>query len=147
MLLDKIKADQLVARKAKDGIKASLLTTLYSEAINVGKNDGNRLSTDEEVIGVIKRFMKSANENKHIYTESHNELKLMEINNELDILSQYLPQTLTEDEIKLAIENLFKNGFEQLPSEMGKIMKQLKVQYGTALDGNTASKVLRSLLY
>ena len=58
MLLNKIKADQLAARKAKDGLATALLTTLIGDAEMVGKNAG-RLVTDEEVVAVIKKFIKN----------------------------------------------------------------------------------------
>ena len=48
-LFSQIKADQLAARKAKDGLKATLLTTLIGELTAIGKNDGNREVTDAEV--------------------------------------------------------------------------------------------------
>lgn len=42
MLIVKIKHDQLVARKNRDQIESTLLTTLIGEADMVGKNNGNR---------------------------------------------------------------------------------------------------------
>ena len=50
MLINQIKSDALEARKARQTNTATLLTTLYSEASMVGKNDGNRESTDAEVL-------------------------------------------------------------------------------------------------
>lgn len=62
MLIVKIKHDQLVARKNRDQIESTLLTTLIGEADMVGKNNGNRDPFDEEVISVVKKFLKGVNE-------------------------------------------------------------------------------------
>ena len=54
MLINQIKSDALIARKARKIDTATLLTTLYSEASMIGKNLGNRESTDQEVLQVIE---------------------------------------------------------------------------------------------
>ena len=53
MLIENLKEDQLIARKNRDQIKATLLTTLIGEAEMVGKNTGNRSPFDEEVVSVF----------------------------------------------------------------------------------------------
>ena len=62
MLLETINQDRNEARKMKYTATATLLTTLYSEAQMVGKNDGNRETTDAEVVAVIKKFVKNIDE-------------------------------------------------------------------------------------
>jgi hypothetical protein len=57
-LIQTIKADQVQARKARSA-SASILTTLIGEAEMIGKNAGDRESTDEEVIAIIKKFIKN----------------------------------------------------------------------------------------
>ena len=47
-ILNTIKNDNVTARKSRDIITSSLLSTLYAEAVNVGKNDGNRETSDKE---------------------------------------------------------------------------------------------------
>ena len=48
-LLAQLKKDSLLARKAADGVRATLLSTLIAEAEMVGKNAGNRESRDDVV--------------------------------------------------------------------------------------------------
>ena len=69
MLIEKIKEDSLRARKDRNTWKANLLTTLYAEASMIGKNKGNRVSTDEETTAVITKFLKNAQETKTVLTE------------------------------------------------------------------------------
>lgn len=147
MLIEQLKSDQLKARKEKNEISTSLLTTLYSEAANVGKNKGNRLSEDDEVIAVIKKFIKSANENKEIYTKAQNKERIDVIVKELEILNSYLPKALTADEVKAACQDVVNvQNLDKTPSSMGKIMKELKVRFGSQLDGAMASQVIKEFL-
>lgn len=147
MLLDTLKADQLAARKEKNEVATSLLTTLYSEAVNVGKNKANRASTDDEVISIVKKFIKSANENKDIYTKSNNTDRIQVIEKELTILNSYLPQGVTPEEVKSAsLEIMAQLNLDKNPSSMGKIMKELKTRFGSTLDGAVASVVIKEIL-
>lgn len=147
MLLEKLKNEQLAARKNKEAVAVSLLTTLYSEAVNVGKNDGNRQTTDDEVISVVKKFIKSAMENKEIYTKSSNLEKLSLITQELVLLQEYLPETVSDEKIKLATLKIIADlSLPKNSASMGRIMKELKSQFGSSLDGGVASKLIKELL-
>ena len=61
-LLTQLKKDSMLARKAVDRVRATLLSTLIGEAEMVGKNAGNRESTDEEVQQMIRKFLKNNQE-------------------------------------------------------------------------------------
>jgi len=61
-LLAQLKKDSMLARKAADSVRATLLSTLIGEAEMVGKNAGNRESTDDEVQQTIRKFLKNNQE-------------------------------------------------------------------------------------
>lgn len=148
-LLSKIQKDQIQARtsKQRDEVAVSLLTTLFSEAANVGKNQGNRESTDDEVVAVVKKFVKVAEQNLEIYEKAGKEEAVSQIKSELAILSNYLPKAPSVDEIKLVISNVFsEQGLAKEASSVGRVMKELKAQYGSALDGALASKLIKEFL-
>lgn len=105
MLLNTIKEAQLQARKNQD-VSAKLLTTLYSEALVPGKNNGNRESTDDEVMTVIKKFIKGIDESILTYTRASATLyadrdeRVSKLIAEKQVLEAFLPKQLTDDEIK-----------------------------------------------
>lgn len=150
-LLAQIKKDQLQARKDRDSVKAALLTTLIGEASMPGKNDGNRESTDEEVVATVKKFVKNTNE---LLKALHGEGGLAPTNvaasatasMELAILESYLPKQLTEAELTHIIASL-KNEFTIADAKgMGKIMGALKERFGGTYDGALASKLVKAAL-
>ena len=139
-LIQQIKQDQLTARMDKSTIKAVLLTTLYSEASNVGKNDGNRESTDDETIKTIQKFLKGVNETiAYLEKSGTNPDALANVMVEKGILDAYLPKMASEDDIRSAVAELKAGG----AANMGDIMKGLKQKFGATLDGKLASQLAK----
>lgn len=143
-ILNRIKEDQISARKIKATAKVDLLTTLYSEAFMIGKNDGGRASTDAEVIAVIKKFIKNINECLAVDLQPAVRAAY-EV--ELEILNEYLPKQLTEDEIRSIINSLqitAKASSKKL--EMGEIMKYFKENHAGLYDGRFLSLMSKEML-
>lgn len=145
MLIENLKEDQLVARKNRDQIKATLLTTLIGEAEMVGKNSGNRAPFDEEVVSVVKKFLKGVNETIVILNKSGHDSSQFE--KEREILDSYLPKQLTFDQILTMIESAVLDGtIIKDKSFKGSAMKWLKIHYSGQYDGRIAAEVLDRLV-
>jgi len=143
-LILQIKKDQLQARKNSQTAEATLLTTLLGEAAMIGKNAGNRETTDEEVVAVIKKFVKNNTELMG-YAEAESNAYLS-AKDENALLSQYLPSQMTEDELREAVQSRIIALDEISPKLMGSVMKWLKDNYAGQYDGGLASKVVKELL-
>lgn len=138
MLLEKIKADQMVARKERNAEKAAALTTLFAEAANVGKNKANRDSTDDEVIGVVKKFIDNVNIClQHAKTEESKQTYLCE----LEWYKAYQPSQLSEAELRSVISAAMSEN-----KNMGTIMAYLKQNFSGAYDGKMASTLIKEML-
>lgn len=135
-LFQTLKNDQLQARKDRDSATASLLTTLIGEAAMVGKNDGNRESTDSEVLATIKKFVKNINESLAVRNDAA-------LQHEKTILESYLPVQLTDTDLRLIIYDLVTS---QSTSNMGSVMQVLKTKFNGRYDGKVASTIVKELL-
>lgn len=150
-LLNQIKADSLEARKAGAKNSAALLTTLYSEAAAVGKNNGNRESTDEEVIKVVRRFVKNNDETLGHLREVQAGLadnEIAKVSAELTILRSYLPAELTDENIQEAIAYVVQpNGPETYMAPNLKMMPHVKAyidnKWPRAYDGKRVSEIVK----
>ncbi len=145
MLLNQIKADQLTARKTKQSLKTSLLTTLLGELETDSKAKKSTEITDEKVIAKIKKFCKSLYEVVEVTSieDKRNSMALIE----LQILESYLPKQFTEEELKVAVANcIVSAGVETSPKNMGIVMKELKSHYDGQYDGKMASQIVKQLL-
>jgi len=132
-LINKIKENQLIARKARDPIISTLLTTLLGEASMPGKNDGNRDSTDAEVVKVIKKFIKNAKETNLVFPNKALSLEIL-------ILTEYLPKQLTERELYSIIPNL---DIETI--SVPNVMKALNAKYSGLFDSKVAVEIVRKI--
>ena len=132
-LMNVIKEKQIAARKA--GLtEASLLTTLLGEAAVIGKNAGNRETTDSEVVAVVKKFVKNIDETVTALTERGVDATTFLA--ERTVLEQFLPMQLSEN----ALREVAK-----CQPNMPAFMKHLKENFAGKYDGKLASTVAKSV--
>ena len=139
-MIKRIKKEQLNARKHKDKLKISVLTALLSEITAIGKNAGNRETTESEAISVIKKFKKNLQETIKVVKD---ELKLKELNEEMCIYDSFLPKVLTEEETEKIVQNILSK--IENPN-IGSVMGALKNEHVEGLDMATANKIIRKKL-
>jgi len=143
MLLDQIKSDSLAARKAKDAQRATLLVTLYSEAAKVGKDAGNRDSTDDEVLKTVKKFLKGVEDSLAVLKDP---AAIAQAQFEQGVLQAYLPQMVEGDALVAVIQDIVNAQPAKDARAMGAVMKELKARLGTRYDGAQASAMVKGML-
>lgn len=134
MLIDTIKSDLLLARKMGISTEKNLLTTLVGDAERIGKDKGNRLPTDDEVLAVVKKFLKGIEEN----------IKLKDLpifHEEANILKRYMPVMLSDASLKQIILD-----FSATEKNKGKIMGRLATSYKNMYDGKKAAEYIDEIL-
>jgi len=149
-LISQIKAAQVRARIERS-VSASILTTLLGEAEMIGKNAGNRETTDEEVIGVAKKFIKNIDETIAVVeradvTDATTSV-LTAIRNERAVVEQFLPSQMNDDQLRTAIQDVI-GGIKtagEVPN-MGVVMKVLKQRFDGQYDGKAASTITKEEL-
>ena len=141
MLIDKIRADLLTARKNRQTIATNSLTALVGEAVAVGKNAGNRDSTDEEVIAMVRKFLKNLEETKRNLVAHNKDTSACD--EEITVISKYLPQQMSADELRTAVSAIVT---EHAGANMGIVMKVLKEKYAGLYDGKIASEIVKQVL-
>lgn len=139
MLFETMQSDALNARKARDQVKAGLLTTIISQVKLIGINDGHRAVTDADVMKVIKQFLKSCDENLELARQGKLSAELSEqYTREKEILTGYMPKQLTEAELREIIKG---SGAKNL----GEAMKFLKEKHDGLYDGKMASAIAKEV--
>lgn len=130
--MTEIKNKQITARKA-GSTHASLYTTLLGEAGMIGKNSGNRDTTDEEVVSVVKKFIKNIDETiSALSSRGQDANAFLE---ERALLEQFLPKQLDETQLKDIAAGR---------TSMPEFMKFLKENFPGQYDGKLASTVAKS---
>lgn len=138
MIIEELKKEQLKARKNRDTHRATVLTTLMGDALKIGKDDGNRLTTDDECTKLIKKFIKNAKQTIEVSDRDNSELEL-----EIIILEEFIPNNMSvddlENQIKIIINSLGDN------ANIGMVMKQLKKDVDN-FDGRVAMTIVKDCL-
>lgn len=147
-LFTQIKTDQLAARKAKDGLKATLLTTLIGELTAIGKNDGNREVTDADVVKLVKKFLDGVNETLVLIKDASNvdgsADRYVNLLKEQSYLTVYMPQQMDEYMLTLAVRTIINELGGS--ANMGQVMAALKAKHAGQYDGKMASNVVKSAI-
>jgi uncharacterized protein YqeY len=127
LILDKIRADYLMHRKARDTVAVALLSTLIGEIQTKEKVSGTM--DDPAVVAVIKKFIDGVNESVEHSGASPTTIR------ELAILNDYMPKQLTVAEIQeiLALVGI---------TDQGPAQKHMKQHYAGLYNGKDVNTAL-----
>lgn len=144
-LIAKIRADLNAARKQRDDKeRIMLLSTLVGEAERVGKDAGNRETTDAEATAVVRRFVKNAEQAVADMEKAGRDAG--HIRREIGILGGYLPASVPEADVEAAVREIAAELDGKGKSAFGLVIKGLKVRFGDAFDGNSMASVAKRVL-
>lgn len=145
-LMQKIRVLQLEARKAGKATPSALYTTLLGEAAKIGKDDGNRDTTDAEVTALVKKFVKNIDETIAAISRNNGDASRQQV--ERQLLEALLPTQLTEEEltahITAIVAGLQSTGVDN--PKMGDVMKVLKQRFDGQYDGKLASTIIKGFV-
>ena len=143
-MMEQILNDLKDAMKAQDKFKLSVLRMLKSALQNESINQKKEL-TDEEVLKVIKKQVKVRKDSIEEYRK-YNKLETIEdLNKEVEILSSYLPEEASEEQIAVCVAEIFEEVQPTSMKEMGLIMKKVSEKLPNA-DMTIVSKIVKSKL-
>jgi len=143
-MFNQLKKDLFEARKAKNVVKSNLLSTMIGEAQNIGKNAGNREPTNDEILGVVKKFLKAIDESITLLEKAGRDNSKEK--EEKSILEGYQPKQLDESALKQAIDEIVNSMSDKSVKMMGQVMNQLKEKYPNQFDGKMASNLVKQAL-
>lgn len=125
-ILEKIKNDQVDARKKQDKWKLSVLSTLFAEVERVGKDKNNTETSDVDAITMVQKFIKN---NKDCLQYTKDQAKIDNINRENEVFYQYVPKQLSAEDMKNIIT---ENNLSGVPAIMGHFKKNHFGTYDSA---------------
>ena len=149
-LREKIESDYKNALKSKDKNKISTYRLILSgiKDLDINNRSGpNKKDTDEEDIKkLLKKMIKQRSESIEVY-KKNNRNDLLEIEeNEVNVLSEYLPKQMSEEEtISICKKIIAKTGASSI-KEMGKVMGELKQNHSDTIDFSKAGALIKDLL-
>ena len=149
-LKEMIETEYKNALKAKDKTKISTYRLILSSIKDLdifNRSGPNKKETDDEDIKkLLKKMVKQRTESIDIY-KKNNRADLLEVEqNELNILTQFLPKQLSPEETKkICTEIIAKLGATSV-KDMGKVMGELKKLHADEIDFSKAGPLIKELL-
>lgn len=142
---ERLQEDWKQALKAKEKFKAGVISTAKSAILLVEKTNSVKLE-DEQVIEILAKEIKQRKE-AMLEFEKGNRQDLVEQNKaEIEILLNYLPQQLSEDEIKEIIKKAAIEVGANNIKDMGKVMSKVRPLIVGRADGKLVSQLVKEFL-
>lgn len=144
-LKERLQDDWKQALKAKDKFRADTISMARAAVLQVEKTDAVTLG-DEEIIGVIAREVKQRREAVLEFEKGKRQDLVDQTNNEIEILLNYLPQQLTEEEILVMVQDAAVEVGANSIKDMGKVMQVLTPKIKGRADGKLVSQLVKEHL-
>lgn len=152
-LKEKIQKNLLDALKAQEELKTSVLRLLSAAVINKEKEKRFRMKktedtplTDEEILDLIFSEVKKRREAAELYEKGSRPELAEKETKEMEILKSYLPDQLSEEELKALVNEAIKKSGAKEPKDMGKVMGILAPQIKGRAEGGAVSKIVKEIL-
>jgi uncharacterized protein len=149
MLRDDINNALKEAMKARDERRVSTLRMVNAaikdrdiEARGAGKGP----LSDEELLALFQKLIKSRQDSIEMYQKGNRADLVAQEQEEIAIISGYLPKQMSEDDIKAAIAAAIKDTGAASMKDMGKVIGVLRGKYAGQMDFGKASAIVKGML-
>jgi hypothetical protein len=154
MIRDEIKSAQIAAMKAGDKESRNAISLIQAaiknrdiEARAPQSREGKAPDSDDAlVVEVLQKMVKQRRESIEMYRKGGREELAAGEEAEVAVIERFLPQTLSDDETRAAIEAIKAELGATGMKDMGRVMAELKARHATVLDMSKASGLVKAAL-
>lgn len=138
MIIDEIKKDNIQAMKDKNVVARTIFGVVTNKYLlqSIEKRKTDAEMTDADMVAILQKTIKELTEEAENYAKVNNAAQVEEINAQKAILEKYLPQMMSEDEIRNIIASMDDRS---MPS----IMKHFKANFAGKVDMQLVNKIAR----
>ncbi len=144
-MLEKISKDLIEALKSKDTLRLSTLRMLKG-AVDFERINKKIVLSDDDIVVVIGKQIKTRKESIEEFKKGNRNDLVDQTQKEIDILNEYMPEALSEDEINKIIEDTIKTLNASSIKDMGNVMKEVSVKLKGKADMSIVSNIIKNKL-
>ncbi len=144
-LYETIQSDMYEAMKSSDKFKASTLRVALAKLKDKKIEKREDLNQNEE-IKIIQNLVKQRKEAADIYEKNDRSELMKNEMDELKILSMYLPQMMSEQELNVLIKEVISDVGATSMSDMGKVMPEIMKRSEGKADGKMTQTIVSNIL-
>jgi uncharacterized protein YqeY len=145
-LKEQIPQDLKNALRNKRTLELSVLRMLQAALINKEIDNRKEELTDEGVISVVGSEIKKRRDAAREFEKVNRPDAADQEKAEIEILMKYMPQQMSEDEIRAAVKNAIDQTQAQSMKDIGKVMKVLMPTVKGKADGQAVNKIVKEEL-
>lgn len=148
MLQERITEDMKTAMVAKDTATLSVIRMLKSaiQYYEIQKGGAGYEATDEDIVEVVGREIKKRRESIELYEKGGRTELAEKEKKELEILQRYLPEQLSEEEVRTLVNEAISQTSAATMQDMGKVMGALMPKIKGKADSSFVSTLVREKL-
>ena len=133
------------AMKNKDTLMKDTITMLRAAILQVEKDNLKTLN-DDEICGIVAKEVKKRKESVTEYENAGRQDIADNLKREIEILSKYLPEQLSQEEIAKMVDEAIAESGAASPRDMGKVMGILRPKTQGKADGKVVSDIVKEKL-
>jgi uncharacterized protein len=141
----RIKDDAVTALKAGDKRLRMALNTIVAE-LKKARIDGMKQPVEADELAVLKRERKRRHEAIELFEKGGRAELAEQARNEERLLADYMPEELSESELRALVDHAVAASGAASPREIGKVMALLMPKVAGRADGKLVSELVRSRL-
>lgn len=145
MLVEKLKKDMIEAMKNKDKEKLTVIR-MVKAALDKERIDNKAEVNDDLLIDVVNKQVKMRNDSLEEFKKANRADLIKQTEEELEILKDYLPEQLSEEEVITIIEEVINEVNAETIKDMGKVMKEVTPKVKGKADMKHVSEIIKSKL-
>jgi len=140
--------DQIkVAMRAKDDASKRSLRAIKAEILKEKtKAGGDGELSDENAMKILMKMAKQRRDSIDIFREQNREDLAVKEEEELNVISKFLPEQMSEDEVKGKVQEIITKVGASSPKEIGKVMGTAMKELAGKADGKMISRLAKELL-
>ena len=124
-----------------------LMLAAIKERDIISKGKGHDVEVnDKEIISLLQSMIKQRKGSIELYLQGNRDDLVKKEENEIKIISNFLPSQLSKQEINEIINNTIKSNKVNSMRDMGMVIKIIKEQYDGMMDFGYVSKVIKEKL-
>lgn len=144
-LKERLQQDWKEALKSGNKFKANTISTARS-AILLGEKTDGRILEDDEIVDILAKEVKQRREAMLEFEKGNRQDLIDSVKAEIEILLSYLPQQLTNEEIRGIILQVIEEVGASSIKDMGKVMAVVVPKTKGRADGKAVSEIVKELL-
>ena len=144
-LLEKLNNDMINYMKSKDSFSLGVVR-MVKGAVQLEKINKKRDLTEDEVIAVISKQIKMRNDSIQEFAKAGRNDLVEQNKKEIEILSKYMPEQLSLDEVNKIIDEAFEKINPTSSKDMGLIMKEVSPKLKGKADMGQVNTIIKEKL-